>query len=47
MQLDVTDESQVKGAQKVIDYFGQLDIVLNNACYGMVTVIEEASDEEV
>jgi len=33
--------------QKAIDYFGQLDIVLNNAGYGMVTVIEEASDEEV
>lgn len=46
--LDVTNESQVKaGVQKTIDHFGRLDVVVNNAGYGIVTAIEEASDQEV
>jgi NAD(P)-dependent dehydrogenase (short-subunit alcohol dehydrogenase family) len=48
VQMDVTDEKQVKRSVKEsIDKFGQLDVVVNNAGYGIVTSIEEASDEEV
>lgn len=46
--LDVTNEKQVQqGVQKAIDHFGRLDVIVNNAGYGIVTAIEEASDQEV
>jgi NAD(P)-dependent dehydrogenase (short-subunit alcohol dehydrogenase family) len=38
---------EVKAAvQKAVEHFGKLDIVLNNAGYGIVGAIEEISDEE-
>jgi NAD(P)-dependent dehydrogenase (short-subunit alcohol dehydrogenase family) len=46
--MDVTDEGQVKTAvQQAMDRFGRLDVIVNNAGYGIVTAIEEASDAEV
>ena len=47
VKMDVTNESDVKEAvEKGIDHFGKLDIVVNNAGYGIVGAIEEVSDAE-
>ena len=47
VQLDVTNEDEVvTGVKQAIDYFGRIDIVVNNAGFGMVGAIEEASDAE-
>lgn len=46
--MDVTNESQVKDAvTEAVAYFGNIDVVINNAGYGIVTAIEEATDAEV
>ncbi|MDB4926754.1 oxidoreductase [Mucilaginibacter sp.] len=45
--MDTTIESQVKEAvQQGVAHFGKIDVVVNNAGYGIVTAIEEATDEE-
>src|SRR4051812_23779091 len=45
--LDVTDESGViSGVKKAEEHFGRIDVVVNNAGYGLVGAIEESSDEE-
>jgi NAD(P)-dependent dehydrogenase (short-subunit alcohol dehydrogenase family) len=47
VKMDVTKEIEVKEAvQKTIDHFDKIDIVLNNAGYGIVGAIEEVSDAE-
>jgi len=47
VEMDVTNEPDVKKAVvKAIDHFGKLDIVVNNAGYGIVGAIEEVSDAE-
>ena len=47
VEMDVTKETDVKDAvAKAIDHFGNLDIVVNNAGYGIVGAIEEVSDTE-
>lgn len=47
VEMDVTKENEVKAAvQRAIDHFGKLDIVLNNAGYGILGAIEEVSDAE-
>jgi NAD(P)-dependent dehydrogenase (short-subunit alcohol dehydrogenase family) len=46
--MDVTNEVQVKGAvAEGLLRFGKIDVVINNAGYGIVTAIEEATDAEV
>jgi NAD(P)-dependent dehydrogenase (short-subunit alcohol dehydrogenase family) len=48
VQMDITQEDQVQAAVKQgIDRFGRIDVLVNNAGFGMVTAIEEASDAEV
>lgn len=45
--MDTTIESQVKEAVgQGVAHFGKIDVVVNNAGYGIVTAIEEATDEE-
>ena len=48
IQLDVTNrEKSFKAVQQAKDYFGQIDVVINNAGYGLFGTIEEASEQEV
>jgi NAD(P)-dependent dehydrogenase (short-subunit alcohol dehydrogenase family) len=47
VSMDVTKESEVQAAAgQAIAHFGRLDIVVNNAGYGIVGGIEEISDAE-
>ncbi|AOZ91187.1 oxidoreductase [Paenibacillus crassostreae] len=48
INLDLTDEKDVQQAiSATIEYFGGLDVVVNNAGYGQIGFIEEVSDELV
>jgi NAD(P)-dependent dehydrogenase (short-subunit alcohol dehydrogenase family) len=46
--LDVTDEAQVRSAVEVVlKHFGQIDVLVNNAGYGLMGAVEESSATEV
>lgn len=46
--MDLNDEAQVSGVmQKAINRFGHIDVLVNNAGYGIIGAVEEASDAEV
>ncbi|GGH26627.1 short-chain dehydrogenase/reductase [Dyadobacter endophyticus] len=46
--MDVTNEQQVSGAvSAAIAEFGRIDVLVNNAGYGLLAGVEEASNEEV
>ncbi len=48
LSMDVTDEAQVKAAIATsIEKFGQIDVLVNNAGFGLLGAIEECSTEEV
>ncbi|ALM50103.1 short-chain dehydrogenase [Flavobacterium psychrophilum] len=48
LELDVTNTEQVKKTvEEAYNYFGRLDIVLNNAGYSLVATIEEANADDV
>lgn len=47
-KLDVTQEDQAQAVvEAVIQRFGRIDILLNNAGYGLLSAVEEASAKEV
>ncbi len=46
--LDVTDEASAhKAAEQAIKRFGKIDILLNNAGFGLLGAVEEATAEEI
>ncbi len=48
LALDVTDASQVKAVvAQAVEEFGRLDVVVNNAGYGIVGAFEELGTEQI
>lgn len=48
LEMDIVNEKSVHdGIQKTLGHFGHLDIVVNNAGYGLVGSLEELTDTEV
>jgi len=47
VKMDVNKEEEVRAAvEQTISHFGKIDVLVNNAGYGILTAIEEASAEE-
>src|SRR5208337_3955282 len=48
MKLDVTDRAEDFAAvRQAHDHFGRLDVVINNAGYGLFGAVEEVTEEQV
>jgi NAD(P)-dependent dehydrogenase (short-subunit alcohol dehydrogenase family) len=48
ISLDVTHREQITTAvEQALEQFGHIDVLVNNAGYGMVAALEEATDEDI
>ncbi len=48
LKLDVTKPDEVRHAvDEAVKKFGSVDVVVNNAGYGLIGAIEEASDDQI
>src|SRR3546814_14273460 len=48
VELDVNDESQAQAAAKAaVERFGSIDVLVNNAGFGVLAAVEETSAAEV
>ena len=48
LTLDITKSDQItKAVEAALKYFGKIDIVLNNAGYGLISTVEEANSEDL
>ncbi|MCA0754242.1 SDR family NAD(P)-dependent oxidoreductase [Paenibacillus sp. N4] len=46
--LDITDEQQaIAAANQAVQKFGKIDVLVNNAGYGLLSAVEEATADEV
>ncbi|GEJ46431.1 MULTISPECIES: SDR family NAD(P)-dependent oxidoreductase [unclassified Chryseobacterium] len=47
LSVNITDNNDIKSAiAKTVEYFGQIDVIVNNAGYGQIGTLEELTDEE-